>query len=169
MEATPDGDSVFFITAEQLLSQDTDTAFDVYDARTCTTTSPCLSPAQPPEEACASTSGCRPATPPQDIPGGPGGTGTFVGPASPIPPRPAQVVAGAKVSKPKPKPLSKAQKLAKALTGCRKAHPHSKKKRRPCELHARKLYGPPSKSKKTAKKSSGRKTTRPLISSRGTR
>ncbi len=36
IEATPDGSSVFFITEARLLPQDTDTAFDIYDARECT-------------------------------------------------------------------------------------------------------------------------------------
>ena len=36
LEATPDGSGVFFLTEAQLLPQDTDTAFDIYDARECT-------------------------------------------------------------------------------------------------------------------------------------
>ena len=38
VEATPSGSDVFFLTAAQLLPQDTDTAFDIYDARVCTAT-----------------------------------------------------------------------------------------------------------------------------------
>ena len=33
IEATPDGSDVFFVTESKLLPQDTDTAFDIYDAR----------------------------------------------------------------------------------------------------------------------------------------
>src|SRR5262249_9169508 len=44
LEATSDGSNVFFVTAAQLLPQDTDTAFDIYDARECTPESPCLAP-----------------------------------------------------------------------------------------------------------------------------
>ena len=36
IEATPDGGNVFFVTEARLLPQDTDTAFDIYDARECT-------------------------------------------------------------------------------------------------------------------------------------
>ena len=39
IEATPDGNNVFFVTAEQLVPQDTDTAFDIYDARVCSAAS----------------------------------------------------------------------------------------------------------------------------------
>ena len=46
LEATPSGNDAFFLTAAQLLPQDTDTAFDIYDARVCTQTSPCLTPSQ---------------------------------------------------------------------------------------------------------------------------
>ena len=38
----PTASSVFFVTEANLLPQDTDTAFDIYDARTCTSLSPCL-------------------------------------------------------------------------------------------------------------------------------
>ncbi len=36
LEATPSGNDVFFLTAAQLSPQDTDDAFDIYDARVCT-------------------------------------------------------------------------------------------------------------------------------------
>jgi hypothetical protein len=48
LEATPNGSDVFFLTAAQLVPQDTDTAFDIYDARVCTRQSPC-----PPRRAVA--------------------------------------------------------------------------------------------------------------------
>ena len=50
LEATPDGDDVFFLTAAQLLPQDTEGGFAVFDARVCTPQSPCL-PARPGEAA----------------------------------------------------------------------------------------------------------------------
>ena len=51
LEATPDGSNVFFLTEAHLLPQDTDTAFDIYDARECTALSPCLTPPAAPSRA----------------------------------------------------------------------------------------------------------------------
>ena len=57
----PDGSDVFFVTAAQLLPQDTDTAFDIYDARVCTQASPCLTPPTPASSLRQRTEACRPA------------------------------------------------------------------------------------------------------------
>jgi hypothetical protein len=137
IEATPDGSNVFFVTAAQLLPQDTDTAFDIYDARECSQASPCLSPPAPPEAGCQATNACRAASPAQQSPLGASGTATFSGPGNVGPPPPGQHES--KAFKTVSKPLTRAQKLAKALEACRKQH--SKKKRLACEKHARKLYG----------------------------
>jgi len=149
IEATPDASDVFFVTESQLLPQDTDTAFDIYDARECSEGSPCLSIPTPPPGGCAEAGTCRPASPPQVIPGGPGGSATFSGPGNASSPAAKGQVQGAKgaTPTPKPKPLSRAQKLAKALKACKKQH--QAKKRKGCEAHARKLYG--AKGKKAGK------------------
>ena len=44
MGASPDGRSVFFGTHARLVAQDTDNAGDLYDARICTGSDPCLKP-----------------------------------------------------------------------------------------------------------------------------
>ncbi len=44
LDASESGSDVFFLTTAPLESQDTDTAYDVYDAHECTTTSPCIPP-----------------------------------------------------------------------------------------------------------------------------
>ncbi len=46
------GSNVFFSTADQLLPADTDTELDYYDARTCTSESPCVKQAPPPLPPC---------------------------------------------------------------------------------------------------------------------
>lgn len=140
IEATPDGGNVFFVTQAQLLpSQDTDTAFDIYDARECTELSPCLIPPESPPPGCGETKTCRPAEPPQPIPGGPAGTATTTGPGNVLPQtrQPKQQVEARRASK----PLTRAQKLKRALSSCRKHHAHSKKKRKACTRKARKRFG----------------------------
>ena len=82
IEATPSGSNVFFITGSQLLPQDTDTAADIYDARTCTESSPCQSIPTPLSGGCGETETCRPAQPQQSIPGGPAGSATLTGPGN---------------------------------------------------------------------------------------
>jgi phosphodiesterase/alkaline phosphatase D-like protein len=148
IEATPDGSSVFFVTEANLLPQDTDTAFDIYDARECTEASPCLTPPAPAPPSCAEAATCRPAEPAQTIPGGPSGTAAFSGPgnaeshASP----PAQETKANKTSK----PLTNSEKLSKALKACRKRYAHAKRVRKKCESTARKRYGKGQKAKAKA-------------------
>ena len=174
MEATPSGGDVFFVNESHLLPQDTDTAFDIYDARTCSDASPCLSVPQPPPAGCSEAETCRPAAPPQPIAGGPGGSATFSGPGNATPPAAKQQVKDVKANtKAKTKPLTRAQKLAKALKACKKLH--SKKKRKACEAQAKKRYG--AKAKKSgkanghaqAKKASVGKTSDTRSSGRGGR
>ncbi len=156
IEATPDGSNVFFVTASQLLAQDTDTAYDIYDARECSQASPCQSAPVSAEPGCATVDGCRAASPPVQAPVSPGGSSTFTGPGNIVvlPPSAKQEQKAAKSTAKKP---TRAQKLTKALHACHKQH--NKHKRKTCEKHARELYGvkhPPKhkKHKSTAKHSS---------------
>ncbi len=155
MEATPDGTSAFFLTEANLLPQDTDTAFDIYAARSCTTVSPCQTIPAPVGEGCTETDTCRPAGPPLPAPEGPAGSASLSGPGNPpAPPAKAQVL-GSSSTKPAAKPLTLKQKLAKALQLCRRKHPHSKRKRQQCERLARKHYAPKKASKSTHYKRPG--------------
>jgi hypothetical protein len=148
LEATPSGNDVFFLTAAQLSPQDTDTEFDVYDARVCTQASPCLTPPAPAPPGCSTADACRPAPPSQQAPIGPSGSATFSGSGNISPPPPPQQESlGVRTTSKGP---SRAQKLANALKACKRQH--AKKKRRACEAHARKLYG----AAKAKKASSGR-------------
>jgi hypothetical protein len=142
MEATPDGSNVFFLTEAKLLPQDTDTAFDIYDARTCTTVSPCMTVPTAGDEGCGETETCRPAGPPLQAPEGAAGSATFSGPGNrPAPGAQAQVL-GKTTKKLAARPLTRRQKLVKALRLCRRTHPHSMRKRQQCEREARRRYAP---------------------------
>jgi hypothetical protein len=150
LDASANGDDVFFLTAQQLTSQDRDSNFDIYDAHVCETSSPCVSPAIKTPTKCEEEGGevCQPYTSPPSflVPG----TTVQTGPSTLVQ---RIEVLGEKVTvKPKSKPLTRAQKLKKALKACRKDK--KKPKRIACEKQARKKYGPVKK-KATAKKTTG--------------
>jgi hypothetical protein len=158
LDASADGSDVFFLTSQQLLSQDTDGAYDVYDARICGTSEsgPCLPPVTPAPPECEGE-GCRPAMSQQPSFQS-GGTATASGANT----KPASAVLPIK-TKVAPKPPTRAQKLAKALKSCRsKYKAKSKKKQRlACEKQARKKYGAKKSSKgKKAKRASSRHGSR---------
>ena len=142
IEATPEGAGVFFLTDAQLLPQDTDTAFDIYDARECTSASPCLTPSAAAGSGCAGTDTCRPAAPAQPAQieasaggsSGPGSTGAANGG------RAGGAVKSSKTSH--PRPLTRAQQLANALRLCKRHYPHARRKRVKCEAQARRRYSP---------------------------
>jgi DNA-binding beta-propeller fold protein YncE len=147
LDASANGEDVFFLTAAQLVATDRDNNFDVYDARVCTASSPCLKPPPPPPAPCGNEASCRPPAPsPQgfEVPA----SATFSGPGNL-----AKQETLAVTPKSKPKPLTKAQKLAKALKSCKKKYKHAKKKRVACEKQAKKKYGP----KKASKHKTGKK------------
>ncbi|HXR22228.1 MAG TPA: hypothetical protein VN786_06720, partial [Acidimicrobiales bacterium] len=135
--ASPSGSDVFFLSASQLVPQDGEHAYQIYDART---EGGFAAPATP--APCASAATCRSmvASPPTTITpatvsvSGPGDVTTVTGSESQPPA--------------KPKVESRSEKLAKALKACKKDK--SKKKRVTCEKLARKKYGPLAK-KKTKK------------------
>ncbi|HXB63330.1 MAG TPA: hypothetical protein VNV42_00495 [Solirubrobacteraceae bacterium] len=110
LDASESGGDVFFLTQARLVTQDYDTAYDLYDAHECTEAAPCVPtpPAQPPE--CETEASCRAAPSPQPaLYGAPAsatfsGTGNLATPATPA-------------TKPKAKPKPK----AKARCGKRKA------------------------------------------------
>jgi hypothetical protein len=81
IDASESGSDVFFVTAAKLAPQDTDTAYDVYDAHECTSASPCTSaPVQPPP--CDTEASCKPSPTPQPAIYGAPASATFVGPGN---------------------------------------------------------------------------------------
>ena len=134
LDASENGDDVFFLTAEKLVPQDVDTALDVYDAHVCTSREPCFEEVTSPP-ACASAEACRAAPSPQPSVFGAPASATFSGPgnlvpdASPPAPPPAKPTAA----------QVRAKELAKALKACKKDR--AKGRRTGCEKSARKRYG----------------------------
>lgn len=137
LDASENGDEVFFLTDSRLTSSDVDGAFDVYDAHVCSESSPCPSPplAVP---GCEGDSCQNPSSPPGEATPG---SLTYNGPGNAVPP------AATPAFKPKAKPLTSAQKLTKALKACKAKH--NKKQRATCEKKARRTYAPKTKPKKT--------------------
>jgi hypothetical protein len=126
-DASESGDDVFFITTSKLVSEDYDTAYDVYDAHVCTTAEPCRTePVSPPP--CTSGDSCKAAPSPQPAIFGAAPSATFSGVGNVLP----TAAVG------KQKTLTRAQKLALALKTC---HRKAKRKRAACERQARKRYG----------------------------
>jgi DNA-binding beta-propeller fold protein YncE len=136
LDASTNGDSVFFMTAGRLVPSDQDGSFDVYDARVCTPASPCITPPPPAPPQCTSTDECRLGNASVPASGTPASS-TFSGPGN-IARQETRKSTEAKP--PVHKKLTRKQLLAKALRACRK---HANKKRRvACERAAHKRFGP---------------------------
>jgi hypothetical protein len=145
LDASENGEDVFFLTTEKLVKQDIDTAYDVYDAHVCSSGSPCVAAATSPSP-CTTADACRAASAPQPEVFGAPASATFSGPGNLAPVSPAVV-------KPRTAAQIKAEKLAKALKSCHKDK--NKGKRQKCEKAARKAYGAKaSKSKASARRAS---------------
>ncbi|HWX44382.1 MAG TPA: hypothetical protein VNY52_03560 [Solirubrobacteraceae bacterium] len=78
LDASENGNDVFFLTQARLARQDVDSSFDVYDAHVCQESSPCASvPASPP--SCSSGDSCKAAPSPQPTVFGVPSSATFSG------------------------------------------------------------------------------------------
>ncbi|HXP99156.1 MAG TPA: fibronectin type III domain-containing protein [Solirubrobacteraceae bacterium] len=127
--ASETGNDVFLVTRAQLVPEDQNEAFDLYDVRVDG-----VKPVTPPQ---CTGSGCQGVpSPPPTFETPPSvtfnGVGNFAAPANPA-------------VKAKAKSLSRAQKLTDALKQCLKK---PKRKRASCETQARKHYGPIRKARK---------------------
>jgi DNA-binding beta-propeller fold protein YncE len=135
LDASENGEDVFFLTDQPLSPADHDSSFDVYDAHVCSEASPCIKTPPSAEQPCEALQTCRAAAPAVPVFYGPSGTATYTptgnqtSAQSPNPP-----------ASRKPKPLTRAQKLAKALTSCRTRHRRSKTRRLACERKALRAY-----------------------------
>jgi NHL repeat/WD40-like Beta Propeller Repeat len=152
LDASADGNDVFFLTAASLVPQDADSNFDVYDAHVCEPASPCVTPSTVTSTSCEDEA-CHPSYSPQPTFAAPA-TATFSGSSNLV--EQVHVLSEKEAAKLNSKPLTRAQKLAKALKTCRKDK--QKKQRVACEKRAHKKYRPikPNARKSTAKTGSER-------------
>ena len=142
LDASENGNDVFFLTDAKLVAQDTEPSAEVYDAGVCDTgeTVPCLPVKAPPEGPCTGEACRAPTVPPLSVQVPPTSTSTTPGTGPPATPTKTLTTSS------KPKPLTRAQKLANALRVC---HEHKRKKQRQaCERKARKAYAAKTKPKK---------------------
>jgi hypothetical protein len=129
VDASESGNDVFFLTGERLVSQDIDTALDLYDAHACSSVSLCVS-APAPAPPCTTADACRIAPSPQPSIFGSPASATFTGAGN--------VGGGPLAPTVKPKALTRAERLARALNGCRKDGHRAR--RVVCERRARERY-----------------------------
>jgi hypothetical protein len=127
LDASTSGADVFFLTSSQLVAQDVDGNFDVYDAHVCSAQAPCAAaPAAQP--ACGSAEECRgaPSAAPEVF--GPPASVSFsgVGNLSPT------------VTPSTRRSATRAQLLARALRACRAKRG---RRRAVCIAQARRRYG----------------------------
>lgn len=151
LEATPSGDDVFVLTAARLLPQDTDTAFDIYDARACSSDTPCAAAPESTPSQCVTAEECRPGLASTQAAMTASGSATLSGAGNLAPPPLANNEV--KSDKASTKPLTRAQNLAKALEACRKTYRHSKKRLKACEADVGKRYRARKSSKSRANRS----------------
>jgi hypothetical protein len=78
LDASENGNDVFFLTSGKLVADDTDNAYDVYDAHVCGSGWECPPPVAV-EPPCTSTASCRAAPMPQPSVFGASGSATFSG------------------------------------------------------------------------------------------
>jgi hypothetical protein len=132
MDASENGDDVFFLTGAGLVSQDYDGALDLYDAHACSSVSPCVpvAPVVPPP--CSTGDACKAAPSPQPEAFGAPASQTFSGAGN-------ITIGDGEAQSVRSGSLTRAQKLAAALRACHKKK--AKAKRRACERQARKRYG----------------------------
>jgi len=139
LDASANGNDVFFLTGERLVGEDKDTALDVYDARVCSAAEPCAAGAAS-SSACVTADACRAAPSPQPSVFGAPSSATFAGAGN--------LGSSSPVAKPKAKPVTRVQKLALALKACKK---RPKSKRTGCQKQAHKRFGAVKPKKKPAK------------------
>ncbi len=91
LDASENGDDVFFLTTSRLSSQDFDDDYDVYDAHVCGAEGVACAPVVTPPPPCTTEASCKSAPTPQPTLYAPPASATFNGPGNLAPPPPAVV------------------------------------------------------------------------------
>jgi hypothetical protein len=141
------GGDVFFLTAPKLAPQDYDTTLDIYDARECTTASPCLAPQAEQPPPCTTGDSCKPAPSPQPEIFGAAPSATFSGAGNVTRQAGSETVV-------KRRSLTRAQRLARALRTCRKDK--QRRRRAVCVRRAKARFASNQASKVNVKGKGGR-------------
>jgi hypothetical protein len=141
LDASENGDDVFFLTAARLTPQAPSSGYSVYDAHVCGAGWACTSPQPVGVAPCESASECRAPSLSGTGADSTPASASFEGAGNLVPAPPPAVV----------KPLTRAQKLTDALRTCRRDKKKAKHKK--CEKQARTKYGVA----KTAKSTKGTK------------
>jgi hypothetical protein len=140
LDASESGSDVFFLTAAHLVTQDTDSSYDVYDTHTCSSEMPCVAPSKS-GTPCASSASCRGevTSPAIDLGSGPATTAPLgKGNLAPM-----------TSAAPTTRSLSRSQRLKRALASCKKL---AKRSRAVCRKRAQARYGPKQSLHRPAKK-----------------
>jgi hypothetical protein len=111
MDASENGDDAFFLTAAKLRPEDYDNTLDLYDARVCSASSPCLPPPAASPPPCVTGDSCKPAPSPQPAIFGASPSATFSGVGN---------LASASTPTVTHRSLTRAQKLRRALQACKR-------------------------------------------------
>jgi hypothetical protein len=138
LDASENGNDVFFLSYAQLSHKDTDSILDVYDARVGGGFTEA-----PPPPVCEGDACQSPVSAPEDPTPG---SLTYSGPGNPSTPSSSTVLG----RRHKARRLTRVQKLARALSAC--GRDRSKRAREECVRRARKRYGQASASRVITKK-----------------
>ncbi len=90
LDASENGDDVFFLTTSRLSSQDFDDDYDVYDAHVCGAEGVACAPVVTLPPPCTTEASCKSAPTPQPTLYAPPASATFNGPGNLAPPPPAR-------------------------------------------------------------------------------
>jgi hypothetical protein len=133
LDASENGDDVFFLSGSKLVPRDTEATLSVYDAHVCGAEGVACAPVVTPPAPCTTEASCKPAPMPQPTLYAPPASATFSGPgnlAPPPPPTPVRAATKKTVKCAKGLVKSKKGRCVKRKKSDKKAKKSSKKKGR---------------------------------------